>query len=347
MTTRIPGQWMKGGIVVAICTMGAIISCSSEPFAPDQIGQIEQLTPRLIQARAGSTSISPTIKLTDRGTGDPIVGASVEFRLYSGAGYFENPVTKTDAAGIATAGNWHVGTRVGEYRMDVVVGELQVSSRLKVLADAPTHFGRVSLTPIGATDETLQGPILTVFDRFDNPVPGIPVDFRVVRGGGALERATFITDEFGVVRAGTWRLGSTPGENAVVASADGVEPVWSTVLGVDAKSFSVLRLAAVRQEAGGALLRPEDVGVGKTTLRITGFDRCLCQIEAGYYIMSGSYTTPVSEEPSRSAGEFKLVPPRLLMPGFKSVAVTADGIELLMQRDDGWTMQWQETWIFR
>jgi hypothetical protein len=348
MTRRIFARPIGGFVFLTIFTIGLSLACSTEqPSAPDQVGQIERVAGTVVEARAGAIAASPIIKLTDRRTGKPIPDAVVEFQMSRVAGYYDNPITKTDAAGIASAGKWHVGTHAGGFQIDVVVGGLRTSMILTILADAPTHFGKPALTPVGATDEVIDGPLLTLYDRFENPTPGMRVDFKVVRGDGALESAGIVTDQWGLARAAKWRLGSKPGENAVVASADGVDPVWLSVVGVDAKSLSLLHLEGVRQTTNGFLFTPHQMGLGETTLRITGFDRCLCKIETGYYIVNVSYAGPWPTEPSRTAGSFELIPPLLIMPPIKGVGVTADGLELQVQRDDGDGMRWTETWIFR
>jgi adhesin/invasin len=55
---------------------------------------------------------SPTVKVTD-GFGDPVANAAVTFSAGSGGGAVEGAEQTTDAAGLATVGQWTLGTTAG------------------------------------------------------------------------------------------------------------------------------------------------------------------------------------------------------------------------------------------
>jgi hypothetical protein len=65
-----------------------------------------------------------------------------------------------------------------------------------------------------------------VFDRFDNPVPGIGVHFKVQHGRGRLGKhgaeVRVTTDETGAARV-PFAVSSDAGPNAVTATVDGCE----------------------------------------------------------------------------------------------------------------------------
>jgi hypothetical protein len=331
--------------VLVAFAIASIVSCSDSPSSPDPIRVLELVTPQSIEARAGSiVNPPPAIRVVDQRTGHPVPAVKVEFVPAIGAGYVDNPVTSTDEAGVATAGMWRVGNRTGVFSMSIKVGGQQALLTVKIVPDVPAGFFASPFTPIGGTDELLAGPAVQVVDRFRNPTPRIPVVFTVVSGNGALEKSTQVTNDDGVARAGVWHLGSKPGENAVVAAADGIEPVRFSVLAIDAELISQSVLHSVRQ--WDRLRTPSEVGIAEAKLRTTVFDRCLCRNESGYYILEARFTIP-TPEPPRIAGRFTLVPPQiqLLAPQIKSVKVRGGQIEIEIERND-YDWIWTEIWIF-
>jgi plastocyanin len=71
-------------------------------------------------------------------------------------------------------------------------------------------------------------PRVHVTDAFRNPVPGVPVAFEVVSGGGTVDGAPTTTDTFGSAAVTSWRLGSSPGPNTLRATAGTLTPVIFT-----------------------------------------------------------------------------------------------------------------------
>jgi hypothetical protein len=108
-----------------------------------------------------------------------------------------------------------------------VNGSLEVSFTATVKPDVPAQLHTTQADQAGFPGESMPGPWLVVQDRFANPIPGIVVEFELTAGGGKLERSSFKSDRDGVAYAGTWVLGSTPGENVATARVQGVEPLAS------------------------------------------------------------------------------------------------------------------------
>jgi hypothetical protein len=67
-------------------------------------------------------------------------------------------------------------------------------------------------------------PSVQVVDRTGRGVPGVAVTFAVQGGGGSVTGATQTTDFTGVATVSTWRLGPTPGANALAAQVAGLQP---------------------------------------------------------------------------------------------------------------------------
>jgi Tol biopolymer transport system component len=62
-----------------------------------------------------------------------------------------------------------------------------------------------------------------VADRFENPVPQVPVTFAIISGTGTIGRSSTITDSVGIATSGVWTLGPEYGAQMVRAVAGGVE----------------------------------------------------------------------------------------------------------------------------
>lgn len=68
-------------------------------------------------------------------------------------------------------------------------------------------------------------PVLLVTDADGDPVPDVPVNFRVTRGDGSATAASTTTDPNGTAAVGSWTLGPVPGEQELTGEVDGLAPV--------------------------------------------------------------------------------------------------------------------------
>ena len=341
----------RGALVLAGALISSPLACNREPItAPGTEGVsgilIEHLTPNNIEARAGSfVEPAPSVRVKDAFSGRPLAGVTVEFRAGQWAGSVQNPVTTTDASGIATAGAWQVGTLPRSAVLTVMVAEQQSSFTVLIKPDVPARGVFDPAARVALSGEVVSGPRLVVVDRFGNPTPQIPVAFTVVAGGGSLADPGTLTNREGRVAVGRWRLGPSPGENTISAAVGGIEPVNFTVQALDAAVLTRYTLVGVRGYTGE--VTPQDAGLVKSTLAISAFDRCLCRAETGYFVMNIEYQE-VTPEPTRIAGEYAIQPPQLVLYAneTKSVSVVNDRIEVEIRRDT-YDWRWEETWIFR
>jgi hypothetical protein len=60
-------------------------------------------------------------------------------------------------------------------------------------------------------------------DAFGNGVPNVKVTFEIASGGGDVTGALTLTNAQGIGIDGSWRMGKTPGENTLKASAEGLD----------------------------------------------------------------------------------------------------------------------------
>ena len=342
----------RGALVLAAVLTSSPLACNRETISAPGTEHvtgiaIELLTANNIEARAGSfVEPAPSVRVKDVFSGRPLAGVTVEFRAGPWAGSVQNPVTTTDASGIATAGAWQVGTLPRSAVLTAVVAEHQSSFAVLIKPDVPARGVFDPATRVALSGEVVSGPSLVVVDRFGNPTPQVPVAFTVVAGGGSLADPGTLTNRDGRVAVGQWRLGPTPGENTVSVAVGGIEPVNFTVHAVDAALLTRYTLVGVRGYTGD-VGSPQDAGLVKGTLAIGAFDRCLCRAETGYFVMNIEYEG-VTPEPTRIAGEYAIQPPQLVLYAneTKSVSVVDGRIEIEIRRDT-YDWRWEETWIFR
>ena len=85
-----------------------------------------------------------------------------------------------------------------------------------------------SIEPVAGDDQTAMAgdavpiaPSVLVKDADGNPLGGIPVTFTVTGGGGSVSGGTPVTGSDGVATVGAWRLGTTAGDNTLLATVAG------------------------------------------------------------------------------------------------------------------------------
>jgi hypothetical protein len=171
-------------------------------------------------------STSPSAKVSDRfGTG--IAGIEVTFEIAGGGGSVTGANQTTDAGGIATVGEWLMGTTPGTNWLRAVAPGLQGSPAV-FLANAVAGPA-VTLTRVEGDGQTAQSgtmltinPSVQVTDVYSNPVSGVPVTFQIVGGGGSITGASQLTGAQGIATLGSWTLGATVGMNTVTATSPGL-----------------------------------------------------------------------------------------------------------------------------
>jgi len=171
-------------------------------------------------------STTPSAKVSDRfGTG--IAGVDVTFEIAGGGGSVSGANQTTDAGGIATVGEWVMGTSPGTNWLRAVAPSLQGSPAV-FLANAVAGPAAL-LVRVAGDGQTVQSgtlvpmnPSVRVTDVYSNGVSGITVTFDVTAGGGSITGASQVTDFRGDAALLSWTLGPTPGTNTVTATSTGL-----------------------------------------------------------------------------------------------------------------------------
>jgi hypothetical protein len=91
-------------------------------------------------------------------------------------------------------------------------------------------------------------PAVLVTNAAGDPLAGVNVSFAVVEGGGNVEMAGSPTDADGVATAGSWILGSSPGENALEATVEGLSAVRFTATSASPYAIVVRYIGSVSEQ---------------------------------------------------------------------------------------------------
>lgn len=171
---------------------------------------------------ATNVSVAPRVRVTDQFT-NPIAGHSVTFAVTAGGGTV-NPTTPvlTLADGTATATSWTLGTGAGTNNNTLSAtapGGLTGNPRTFTASATPGAPNSIAVqSGTGQTAVTgnnvANPPMAIVRDQFNNPVPGVTVNFSA-SGGGSAGTPAATTNASGVATS-TWTVsttGSTMGTN--------------------------------------------------------------------------------------------------------------------------------------
>jgi Tol biopolymer transport system component len=223
------GPWnsvLAGAALVTLLVAG----CTS-PTEPAGGLRLEALTATSLTGTVGiEVTPVPRVRVTDA-AGRPVPGVVIAFDIAGGGGTAK-PSVPTDLDGSATAGAWALGGAVGAHTLTARSSGL-VSVVFTAMAGpgAPAQIARVSgNNQIALVRVTLSQPLrVRVADMFGNPVPGAPVTFAVISGGGALDGGAAVTDSAGFATSGAWTLGPAQGPQLVRAEAENAQQTFTAI----------------------------------------------------------------------------------------------------------------------
>jgi len=154
----------------------------------------------------------------------------------TGGGSIERATVPTDQDGMAAVGAWTLGRAPGTQTLTARgEGLAEVVFTAEAGPGPPARVTAVSGNNQNAVPgTTLSSPLrVRVADRFDNPVPQVPVTFAVISGTGTLEPGSTVTDSDGLATSGAWTLGPQYGSQMVRAVTGGVEAEVFTAIACD------------------------------------------------------------------------------------------------------------------
>jgi len=197
---------------------------NTEPAAATTIAANTATT---ISGVAGTAVTPPPSVIIRDQNGDPFAGAPVTFNIASGGGTITGASPLTDANGIATVGEWKLGTTAGSNSLTATSGTLTVTFNATgdpgPVAAMVASQGDNQLAAAGSAVAT--PPAVVVKDANGNVKSGVTVTFTVGSGGGSVTGGTATSNAQGIATVGSWTLGSAGGLNTLVASATGAPSV--------------------------------------------------------------------------------------------------------------------------
>jgi adhesin/invasin len=202
--------------------------------------------------------IDPSVVVRDA-DGNPLSGIPVTFTVTGGGGTVSGntPITGTD--GVATVGEWKLGTTVGENSLSATVagqnlsGSPVVFSATGVAGGVSAEQSTVTAAPAtisASTGSSASTITVTARDEFGNVVAGVAVSLSATGSGNTLVQPTEATNAVGVT---TGRLSSTAvGSRTVSAIAGGIAIVQTATVtvGAGAPSASTSSATVPNGEAG-------------------------------------------------------------------------------------------------
>ena len=176
---------------------------------------------------------APSVIVRDRFT-NPVAGVSIIFSVASGGGTIAGSAATTNAAGIASSGEWRVGTTVGPNTLTALALAGGITGNPVTFTATATPGAAATITAVGST--TLTGtvfqaqtpvPQVRVTDAGGNVVPGATVTFTSSAGGSVVAGTTTglsvtrVTNASGLAAPDGWVLGTAAGSYTLTASATG------------------------------------------------------------------------------------------------------------------------------
>jgi hypothetical protein len=163
------------------------------------------------EPRAGVGTVLPVTPsvLVEDFFGNPVPGASVTFSVLTGLGSVGTRNATTNAQGIATAGNWTLGTRSGDQLLGASTNNVQ-SLSFRAVAD-PGPFAQMEavgpLVQEGAPRApTPASPSVRTVDQYGNPVGDVLVTFSPGAGSGTVSATTVASDPGTGIASVQWTL---------------------------------------------------------------------------------------------------------------------------------------------
>lgn len=181
---------------------------------------------------AGQMLDSPFVVEVRDAANNPVSGATVVFEISRGRGRVDPSIVATSADGRAST-SLTTGSVPGEPQ-DVAARIATTSVSVTFTATTTARSGPTISMAAGNNQHAGSGtlvpvrPAVVVRDAYDNLLPGIPVEFEVISGGGSVTRGSTVTDAAGRAEVGGWRLGpSNPNQLRATAAGTGIN--WNPV----------------------------------------------------------------------------------------------------------------------
>ena len=187
---------------------------------------------------AAQLSVPIVLRVRDS-FGNAVQGAAVDLSIQGTGGSITPASLVTDTTGGGSF-RWTLGTKSGPNVILARSGDA-VTSLTATGTPGPAQslvqtLGDGQSWTVGLPVPTR--PTVQARDAYANGVPGIPVTFEVVGGGGSITGPSQTTDVTGSARVGSWTLGATAGTNTLRANS-AVGSVDFTAVGTVDNGFTI------------------------------------------------------------------------------------------------------------
>jgi hypothetical protein len=232
-----------------------VVATPGSPRALEPAGAL----PEAPQVATTLTDVTP-LRVLDR-FGNPVPGATVRFTA-SGDGSVATSEVTSDAEGLAHQPGWTLGTTAGPQVLRATIPNVTaIQLEVEAAAGPPVTIERIAADGqrVEAGLIPIDPPGMFIMDAYGNGVPGVPVEFQILAGGGTLQAADAVSDAEGRARAMRWITGSVPGVNRISVEVAGFAP----------EAFEV-ETVPVGSEPEGRYYRVRSVHVNQSTQDLEG-----------------------------------------------------------------------------
>jgi adhesin/invasin len=172
-------------------------------------------------------------------------------------------------------------------------------------------------------------PAVLVRDADGNPLPGIPVSFKVTDGGGSAVGRTPVTGSDGVAAVGGWTLGPKVGTNTMQATLSGLDVSGSPVVFTATGTPGPVSAAKSLITADPAQIIAS-TGTSASTITVTARDAFENPIPGLSVTLAATGTGNTLTQPSAPTGSNGTTTGKLsaTLPGDRVVSATIDGVAI-------------------
>ncbi len=212
---------------LASCALALLAqtACKKAVVAPLAVDSFTIVQGNNQVAQAGAALPTAVVLRAVDANGDAVAGVTVVFAVALGGGTITPASVVSDAIGDVTV-KWTLGKGAPLLSITAAVGDGAPATLFAnalfpssiVVAQGNNQNGKIST----ALPNTV---VIRVTGDNNVPLSGIPVQFQVTAGGGAISPQTALTNAFGEVSV-KWTLGSGVGVNSATATASTLNPVF-------------------------------------------------------------------------------------------------------------------------
>jgi hypothetical protein len=197
---------LRSAVLVAAA---ALFACNNDSTSPTPVAAAIAPSSSPPATALVATAVAGPSVLVTNSAGTPIEGVVVNFDVTAGGGALQYSTATSDAQGIASAGLWQIGPKVGANTATATVEG--VAPVTFTVASQPGPASKVSPNS-GNGVQAAQGATIPlsarVTDAGGNVKSGSDVSFTVLAGGGSIAAPTTATsDAQGIATPGPWTYG--------------------------------------------------------------------------------------------------------------------------------------------